>query len=163
MRRGVDGDPAAWMAATGVQPASLGEALARLPATVQEAWFARLYLAKPAIIAGLAAFWIASGAVALGPGYAAASGLLAAHGVSAAWTGPLTWATAVADIGVGMAIAVRRASWSGLIAGIGLTAAYLVAATILAPALWTDPLGPLVKTAPLILAMLAALAILPKR
>jgi uncharacterized protein YbjT (DUF2867 family) len=163
MRRGVAGDPSAWMAATGIQPASLGEALARLPATVQEAWFARLYLLKAAIVAGLAGFWIASGVVALGPGYAAASGFLAGHGVPAGLAGPLAWATALADIGVGAAIALRRASQGGLIAGLALTGAYVVAATMLAPALWTDPLGPLVKTAPLVLAMLAALAILPER
>jgi hypothetical protein len=163
IRRGVAGDPAAWIAATGVAPAPLGAALARLPATVQEAWFARLYFAKPAIIGGLAVFWIASGAVALGPGNAAASGFLAAHGVPAAWAGPLTWATALADIVVGAAIAARRACRGGLVAGLALTAGYLAAVTTLAPSLWVDPLGPLVKTAPLMLLMLVALAILPER
>ena len=163
MQRGVAGDPSAWMAATGIQPATLDEALGRLPATVQEAWYARLYLLKAAIIACLAAVWVASGAVALGPGYAAASGFLAAHGAPAGWAGPLTWATALADIGVGAAIAFRRACRGGLIAGLALTAAYLAAATLRAAALWTDPLGPLVKTAPLVLAMLVALAILPER
>jgi hypothetical protein len=47
MRRGVAGDPQSWIAATGIEPASLGSMLQRLPSTVQEKWFARLYLAKP--------------------------------------------------------------------------------------------------------------------
>ena len=163
LRRGVAGDPAGWITATGIRPAPLGEALARLPATVQEAWFGRLYLTKPALVAGLAAFWIASGAIALGPGYQAAADLLATHGAPSVWAGALVRTTALADIAIGAAIAFQRTCRGGLVAGLTLTAGYLIAATILAPSLWADPLGPLVKTAPLVLAMLAALAILRER
>jgi len=62
---GVVGDPAAWMAATGVRPKSLNEILAARPASVQDRWFARLYLLKPLAVVGLAAMAIGSGAAQL--------------------------------------------------------------------------------------------------
>ena len=57
MRRGVAGNPDPWIAATGLEPATLPEILQRLASTIQERWFARLYLAKPLILATLAVFW----------------------------------------------------------------------------------------------------------
>jgi hypothetical protein len=101
--------------------------------------------------------------VALGPGFAAAAGFLAAHGAPAALAGPITLTTALADIAIGVAIAIRRACAAGLLAGIGLTALYLVGATLIAPGLWVDPLGPLVKAGPVIALMLAALGMLRER
>jgi hypothetical protein len=41
--------------------------------------------------------------------------------------------------------------------------AYLVGATFLTPALWTDPLGPLVKIFPQLALMIVALAVLGDR
>ena len=46
---------------------------------------------------------------------------------------------------------------------IGLSAAYLAAATIAEPDLWLDPIGPLVKVVPSILLTLVGLAILDER
>ena len=51
---GVVGDPARWMAETGIAPKSLEAILAARPANVQDRWFARLYLLKPLAILGLA-------------------------------------------------------------------------------------------------------------
>ena len=48
---GVVGEPKAWMAATGITPQSFDQFLAAHPATVQDRWFARLYLIKPIAIA----------------------------------------------------------------------------------------------------------------
>ncbi|WP_292543048.1 DoxX-like family protein, partial [Mesorhizobium sp.] len=50
-----------------------------------------------------------------------------------------------------------------LIGMLVLTLAYLLAATFAEPALWLDPLGPLVKVVPSILLALTALAILDER
>src|SRR5215468_512861 len=68
LAEGITGSPADWIAMTGITPKSLDDALAICPATVQDRWFARLYLMKPLAIAVLAAFWIMSGIIALGPG-----------------------------------------------------------------------------------------------
>jgi uncharacterized protein YbjT (DUF2867 family) len=163
MVRGVEGDPGAWTAATGIPPSPLHEAVAALPLAVQETWFARLYLAKPLVVATLGVFWLASGAVALGPGRLAADALLSAHGVALGWTDAVTNATASADIGVGVALAFRRTCRIGLLASLALMGAYVGAATLIAPELWADPLGPLVKVAPAFVLTLVALAILPDR
>jgi uncharacterized protein YbjT (DUF2867 family) len=163
MRRGVAGDPTAWTRDTGLTPTPAAEAFGRLPATVQEAWFARLYLAKPLLLATLALFWLASGAVALGPAFAAATSQLTAHGVPPGLASWITAVTGVADIAVGAAIAIRGTCRAGLLAGIGLSLAYLAAATALAPDLWGDPLGPLVKVFPAIVLMLAGLTTLRNR
>jgi uncharacterized protein YbjT (DUF2867 family) len=57
LRRGVSGDPSSWMAVTGFVPKNLAEAVGRRPATIQDKWFARLYLAKALMVASLALFW----------------------------------------------------------------------------------------------------------
>ena len=46
---------------------------------------------------------------------------------------------------------------------LALTLVYLVAASILAPELWADPLGPLVKAIPALVLALVALAIWDER
>jgi uncharacterized protein YbjT (DUF2867 family) len=70
---GVVGNPAPWMAATGIAPKSLDQILAARPANVQDRWFARLYLLKPIAIVGLAACSLSIGALE----FAAASKLAA--------------------------------------------------------------------------------------
>lgn len=62
---GVVGDPARWMAETGITPKSLDQILATQPASVQDRWFARLYLLKPLAILGLAVAAIGPSAVSL--------------------------------------------------------------------------------------------------
>ncbi|WCS23353.1 SDR family oxidoreductase [Methylobacterium sp. NMS14P] len=163
MRRGVTGDPAPWAAALGLEPTSCAAALAGLAPGVQERWFGRLYLLKPLVVGGLAAFWIVSGLVSLIPGFAAASAILTAHGFPEAAARAATVVTSLADIAVGLAVAVRSTCRRGLLAGIALTLAYMGAAGLVAPELWLDPLGPLIKPWPVMILMLVALAILDDR
>jgi len=54
LNAGVIGDPARWTAETGIAPKSLDQILAARTASVQDRWFARLYLLKPLAILGLA-------------------------------------------------------------------------------------------------------------
>ena len=51
LRRGVTGDPAPWMAATGIVPKTLAQAVGQRSATIQDKWFARLFLIKALVIA----------------------------------------------------------------------------------------------------------------
>lgn len=163
MRRGVETDPAHWTNESGLSATSLAAAVAGLPATVQERWFARLFLVKPLIIGTLASFWIVSGLVSLTVAFQAASGLLAAMGFPKAVADVVTAATSLLDIAIGLGVAHRRSCAVALLAGIGVSLGYLGAAAILAPGLWIDPLGPLVKTVPAIMLMLVALLILDAR
>ncbi|AUX80055.1 MULTISPECIES: SDR family oxidoreductase [Sinorhizobium] len=160
--RGAVGDIRAWSENTGIEPTALSVALARTPITVQERWFARLYLLKPVIFVVLSLFWIATGVISLTTGYQIGIDLMERTGAGVL-AGPSVVAGAIADIVIGLAIAVRRTSRAGLYGAIGLSLFYALAGTILLPELWNEPLGPLMKIWPIIVLHLAALAILEER
>lgn len=163
LRRGVRGDPSAWIAATGIAPKTLAAMIGRHPATIQDKWFARLFLVKALIFASLAAFWLVSGFIALFVSYRAAAGILTAHNLPPALVDPITIGTSLMDISIGVLIAVRRTAALGLVAGIMASLGYMVGAAILTPDLWIEPLGALVKTGPAIVLMLVALLMLDNR
>lgn len=162
-RRGVTGDPSAWIAATGIAPKTLADAIGRRPATIQDKWFARLFLVKALIFASLIAFWLVSGAIALLVSYRAAAEILSSHGFPAALVDPITIGTSLMDMSIGVLIAFRRTAAIGLVAGIVASIGYMFGAAILTPDLWIEPLGALVKTGPAIVLMLVALLILDNR
>ena len=163
LQRGVAGNPDPWIAATGVAPRSLEAILQARPATVQEKWFVRLYLLKVLIIATLVVFWCASALIVLIFSFAAATAILTAHGFAPGQAKFMTAAGSIMDFCVGLAIAFRRTSRRGLLAGIAVSLFYMVGAAVLAPELWVEPLGALVKTGPAIVVMLVALAIFEDR
>jgi uncharacterized protein YbjT (DUF2867 family) len=163
LRRGVAGDPGLWIRTTGIEPRPIGRILRERPATVQEKWFARLYLLKPLVIAALTAFWCLSGLIALTVAYEAAVAILTSRGFPAGLAHAVTAASSALDIAVGIAIAIRRTCRTGLLAGIAVSAFYMLGAAVLTPDLWFEPLGALVKTGPAIILMLVALAVLDKR
>jgi uncharacterized protein YbjT (DUF2867 family) len=163
LRRGVRGDPKPWMLATAIVPKSLPQAMGARSATVQDKWFARLFLIKALVIASLVVFWIASGFIALVISYDAAAKILASHGFPPALVAPLTVGTSLMDIIIGVLIAFRRTCAAGLIAGIAASLGYMLGAVILTPDLWIEPLGALVKTGPAIVLMLVALSTLDNR
>lgn len=160
--RGAIGDGRAWSEATGLQPRSLAAALASDPATVQDRWHAALYLLRPLILGVLAAFWIATGIVSLTNGYANGVDLMR-RTPAASLAGPSVVAGALADLLIGLAILWRPTARLGLLAAIAMSLGYAVLGTILAPWLWNDPLGPLMKIWPIIALHLVALAVLGGR
>jgi hypothetical protein len=139
----------------------LDATLSANPAGVQDLWFARLYLLKPVIILVLSAFWIVSGLMTF-VSFSEARGMMASAMPGTLATA-LTAGTALLDIGIGAAVLYRRFSGAALVAMIAVTLAYLAAGSVLQPALWLDPLGPLVKTVPAMLLALVALATLEER
>jgi uncharacterized protein YbjT (DUF2867 family) len=163
LRRGVTGDPRAWMAVTGIAPKTLPQAVGARSATIQDKWFARLFLMKAPVIASLVVFWVASGFIALVISYDAAAAILSLHGFPPALVAPVTIGTSLMDMGIGILIAFRRTCAAGLIAGIVVSLGYMVGAAILTPELWIEPLGALVKTGPAIVLMLVALLTLDNR
>lgn len=163
MQRGVVGDPEPWMRATDIHPGSLSEVLERLPVGVQERWFGRLYLLKAMTLSTLVMFWLASGVIALTVGFPQATAVLTKSGLLEFLASPITVATALLDIVIGLGIAWRRYARASLWVGIGVSVTYLVASLILAPVLWLDPLGPMVKTVPIVVLMLIGVAILDDR
>ena len=156
---GVAGDPGPWREASGQSLASLRDTLRRMPATVQERWFARMFLLKPAAIFALSVFWLVSGLVALANPHSAAS-VLTSRGGNESLALAAVLGGAVADIGLGALILWRDWMPTAAHGMVAVTIVYLIGGTLLAPDLWIDPLGPLVKTIPaaLLALIVAALA-----
>jgi uncharacterized protein YbjT (DUF2867 family) len=163
LRRGVSGDPRPWMLATGIVPKTLAQAVGARSATIQDKWFARLFLIKALVIASLAVFWSASGFIALVISCDAAAKILTSHAFPPALVAPFTVGTSLMDMTIGVLIAFRRTCAAGLIAGIAASFGYMLGTAILTPDLWIEPLGALVKTGPAIVLMLVALLTLDNR
>jgi uncharacterized protein YbjT (DUF2867 family) len=161
--RGATGNPAPWTAATGIVPRPLDAALMAEPATVQDRWFAGLYLLRPWIFGILALFWISTSVVSFGPGWQNGIGLMNEGGVFGWKAAAVVISGALADLAIGLAIAWRRTARIGLLLAMMLTVTYLVIGSILVPRLWSDPLGPMLKVPPVLLLHLAALGILDDR
>jgi hypothetical protein len=161
LRRGVTGDPRPWIAGTGIIPKTLAQTVPS--ATIQDKWFARLFLIKALVIASLSAFWIASGFIALVISYDAAAAILTSHAFPPALVAPFTVITSLMDMTIGLLIAFRRTCAAGLIAGILASLGYMLGTAILTPDLWIEPLGALVKTGPAIVLMGVALLTLDNR
>jgi uncharacterized protein YbjT (DUF2867 family) len=163
LRRGVAGDPSGWMAATDIVPKTIAQAVSGHAATIQDKWFARLFLVKALVIASLTLFWTVSGFIALFISYPAATGILSSHGFPPSLVGPVTVITSLMDMSIGVLIAFHRTCAIGLIAGIVASLGYMLGAAILTPDLWIEPLGALVKTGPAIVLMLVAMLTLDNR
>lgn len=148
--------------APAVRLRSLAEVLAQQPSGVQERWFARLYFVKPLALATLAAFWAVSGAIGL-LRHAAAARLLSGAGVSGGLAEALVIGGAVCDLMLAALVCARATAPLALRGMILLTGLYLAGASLWAPGLWSDPLGPLVKTLPAAVLALAALAMMDER
>jgi uncharacterized protein YbjT (DUF2867 family) len=160
--RGSTGDASGWARLTGINPRDLETALAAEPASVQERWFARLYLLKPVVFGLLSLFWIVTGLISLGPGYGIGKRLMEEAGAGEL-AGASVIAGALADITIGLGIVIRPLARVALFAALGGSLLYAVGGTILLPRLWADPLGGLLKIAPIIALNLVALAILDDR
>jgi uncharacterized protein YbjT (DUF2867 family) len=160
--RGAIGDPSTWMRVTGIAPKSLLAALAAHPASVQERWFSLLYFLKPVVFVILSLYWLVTGLIALVPGYRVAVELMQ-EGGAGALSGACVVAGALADIVIGLGIALRRTTRVALYAAIAASVFYIIAGTAITPWLWYDPLGPLVKIAPILVLTFIALAILEDR
>ena len=163
LRRGVTGDPRPWMEATGIVPRSIADIVGRRPATIQDKWFARLFLVKALVIASLALFWVASGAIALAISFPATAAILISHGFAPSVAAPFAAVTSLMDIGIGCLIAARRTAAFGLAAGMIVSLGYMAGTAVLTPDLWIEPLGALVKTGPAIVLMFVALLTLDNR
>lgn len=162
LRRGAVGDHRPWSEATGVQPKGLRAALAAKPSTTQERGYASLYFLQPLVIGVTALFFIATGIVSIGTGYAIGVSLLERGGVGPL-SGPAVIAGGLADLVAGLMIAWRPTARWGLYLAIALSLFYLVAGTLLLPGLWRDPIGPMFKIFPLVTLNLVALAMVRDR
>ncbi len=138
---------------------SLADTLAAMPATRQDRLFARMYLALPLAIGTLALFWLTSGLIGL---VRAPSALetLADTSLAPGTQTALVVGGGLIDMALGMAILWRPLAKRAAAAMVALSFAYMAGSLIHTPALWADPLGPMLKVLPgTVLALLVALAL----
>jgi uncharacterized protein YbjT (DUF2867 family) len=162
LRHGAVGNPARWVATTHIVPQSLAEALQAEPASTQDRWHARLYFLRPLVLAVFATFWIATGCVSLGPGWEVGLAVMQ-QTPAASLAVPAVIAGGLADLVIGLGMLWRRTARPVLWAALGLSIFYVVAGAILAPQLWIDPLGPMLKVWPILALNLVLLALLDDR
>lgn len=153
------GDPEPFRQAMGRDLRTLDETLLSLPATLQERWFSKLYLAMPIMVGTLSLFWLASGLIGFFE-LEAASAVLPPDIVSPAMATGFVVVGAIADIVLGVLVLIRPWAKRACYGMILLTLGYLLAGTVLTPQLWLDPLGVFVKTIPAaLLAWVASLVL----
>ncbi|NWG70307.1 MAG: SDR family oxidoreductase [Parvularculaceae bacterium] len=157
MAAGVVGDPAPWRAVIGRPLNSLEATLRAMPATAQERLYARAQLALPVMLLALGLFWLVSGAMGLVRLGAASAHLVPLAGEAAAKA--LVGAASLLDMAIGAGVLVRRTARAAALLSIVVAFGYLMAGTIIEPALWLDPLGVYVKIIPA-MALAAATALL---
>ncbi len=144
------GDPDSFAAATGIAPRTLTEILASRPSETQDLWHARLYLLRPFVRLSLALLWLVSGLL----------GLFAGTGYFVSVLNPLISneiaATAIAIVASLADLAIAAALFVGwrlrvmAMVQLAMVIGYTVLLTVLAPALWSDPFGVLLKNVPII-------------
>jgi uncharacterized protein YbjT (DUF2867 family) len=140
------------------------EALAAWPATLQDRLHARSFFAVPLLQITTALFWILTGVLTLTPSrFASATALVAGVGFGASMAKAVVAVGSIADIAVGALFLlpkwVRRAGVAQLI----LSTIYLFGLSVVAPSLWADHFGPLLKVLPMMAATLVVMAFQEKR
>lgn len=145
--------PAKFSAKMGFTPRPMDEMLARRPAQTQDLWHARLYFLRPLLRTTLIPLWLGSaiiGVLAPAASYAAVDTALAGLGL-ASW--PLALGFSSLDFLIAGALFLH---WRPrLLAAIQLAivGGYTILLTALAPALWLEPFGALLKNLPIIVAI----------
>jgi uncharacterized protein YbjT (DUF2867 family) len=152
-------DGAEFARASGVPIKSFTETLRAWPATLQDRLHARSFFAVPLLHVTLALFWILTGILSLLPGsFASAVSTVTAAGFVTSFARMLVAGASIADIVLGVLFLVpgwvRRAG----VAMIALSAVYLIGLSAIAPGLWTEHFGPLLKVVPMMVAVLVVMA-----
>lgn len=158
---GVLADPAPLIDRLKVTPRGLSAILAGRPAGTQDLWHARLYLLRPMLRLVLAVMWLASGLL----------GLLLPPGTFLPQlpAGPPDLLVALARVGgaadLALAAALAVNLWPRTVARaqIALVLAYTLGLTVLAPGLWLDPFGGLLKNLPVLALLFVHLALVEER
>jgi uncharacterized membrane protein len=161
MSDGVTGDPSQ-RAALGYSPLkTCEEILLDLHSSAQERAIALSLPIRLFLTLTLSAFWTVSGVV----GFISADtaeALLTGAGLGPALATLFVAGGSIADIALGLGVLIRRTHRLALWGMIALTLGYLGAASLVIPALWLDPLGPLVKSVPALVLALIALTYRPR-
>jgi uncharacterized protein YbjT (DUF2867 family) len=145
------------------KPRPLEAALAAAPAQVQDRWQARLYFLAPLLRISLALVWIGSGVAGLLASPEAVHAMLAPLRASGETGLRLAFATSTLDLVLGAWLLLGwRVPLAATLALICVLA-YTIVLGVLAPALWLDLTGGLLKNLALIPALLVLRVLMVRR
>ena len=150
LEQGVTADYAAFTTSTGQRPRGVSEILAQRPSGSQDLWHARLYLLRPVIRFTLLFMWLVSGFVGLFlPPERFLDGL---SGVPLSGEVLTIAARAAGFIDVAIALGLLLAWRLPKLALIqmAMVGGYTLAFGLMAPALWLEPYGGLLKNLPIL-------------
>ncbi len=142
---GADSD---WASRLGVDARSFRRFLSENPASVQDVWHARLWGVRPIAILVLGLFWLLTGVVSYTVGWEQSLAIIR-ESAAARFAWPIVWFGALLDVVLGLMLFVRP--WTSRVAIFMFmaTIGYLIAATVLLPQYWLNPLGPWLKVLPM--------------
>ncbi len=127
----------------------LAQALWDEPATYADTWYARLMLVRPLLLAAMAFVWIftalTSACFDLDSGYA----LLAAGGIEGVLATFMIYLGALADLALGIGMLTARYRLQAMRLQIALMVAYSIIISVIIPAQWLHPFGPVTKNLPM--------------
>lgn len=134
----------------GFTPRRMDDMQARRPAQTQDLWHARLYFLRPLLRTILILLWLGSalaGVLAPVASYAVVDAVLSSVGLPSR---PLALAFSGVDLLIAGALLVRwRPRWMAAIQ-MAVVAGYTILLTVLAPTLWLEPFGALLKNLPIL-------------
>ena len=145
------GDGATFERATGVAPRSLAAVLSGRPSGSQDLWHARLFLLRPVIRIALAILWAVSGVVGLLSKPAAYETVAAMLGDAAE---PLAVGFSLVDLAIAAALVVGWRLKMMADVQVAVVLAYTIGLGLMAPELWSDPFGGLLKNLPILVLVL---------
>lgn len=148
------GDAEKFTATTGIAPRGLTEMLAGRPSESQDLWHARLYLARPVVRLSLAVLWLVSGLLGLFGDPIVFERLLAPLTQDQNIVTVMVTGMSLVDLAIAVALftgwRLKLFAYIQLVVVLG----YTLAITVIAPGLWTDPLGSVLKNIPILALLL---------
>jgi uncharacterized protein YbjT (DUF2867 family) len=135
------------------------QGLSLYPSQVQDRWHARLYFVRPLLKLSLILLWLFSGLIPLMGFNNQAQMLLHAINLPSDWIMPVIRITCLWDIILAIALCFSfKNQLIGLLQFVTV-ASYTLVASIWLPELWLNPLAPLLKNLPIMVAILMWMAI----
>ena len=153
MVAGNAGDSETFAKAVCFPPRSLDAALRDRPAQVQDRWHARLFFLAPALRATLLLMWLASAWLGLAYGAPQTETLVRSLDLPIAWADPLRIGSSVLDILVAAELLFGRSAGRAAMVQLAIVCGYTVVIGMALPQIWFDPLGPLLKNLPVMMAI----------
>ena len=153
MVAGNAGDSEAFARSIRFAPRSLEAALQERPAQVQDRWHARLFFLSPILQAVLVFMWLASAWLGLIHGEAQTKALVHNLGLPLGLADPLRIASSVLDIIIAGLVVFDRSVSRTAVVQLVVVIGYTLVIGFALPQLWLDPLGPLLKNLPVMLAI----------